>query len=98
MTKKSAAAFRAAVRKDFPSFLRRCMQTLSPSTQFLWNWHIDAMAYHLEQVRLGRIPRLIINIPPRSLKSTVSSVAFPAFVFGHDPTKRLITVSYGSDL
>jgi predicted phage terminase large subunit-like protein len=62
------------------------------------NWHIRALAYHLEQVRLGKITRLIINMPPRSLKSIVSSVAFPAFVLGHDPTKRLIAVSYGSDL
>jgi hypothetical protein len=36
--------------------------------------------------------------PPCSLKSLVSSVAFPAFVLGHDPTERLIAVSYGSDL
>ena len=62
------------------------------------NWHIEAMAYHLEQVRLGRIKRLIINLPPRYLKSLVTSVAFPAFVLGHDPTKRLIVASYGSDL
>jgi predicted phage terminase large subunit-like protein len=64
----------------------------------LMNWHIEAMAYHLEQVRLGRIKRLIINLPPRYLKSLVTSVAFPAFVLGHDPTKRVIIVSYGSDL
>jgi hypothetical protein len=62
------------------------------------NWHIEAMAYHLEQVRLGKINRLIINSPPRYLKSLVTSVAFPAFVLGHDPTKRLIVVSYSSDL
>ena len=62
------------------------------------NWHIEAMAYHLEQVRRGRIKRLIINLPPRYLKSVVTSVAFPAFVLGHDPTKRLIVASYGSEL
>jgi predicted phage terminase large subunit-like protein len=62
------------------------------------NGHIEAMAYHLEQVRLGRIRRLIINLPPRYLKSVVTSVAFPAFVLGHEPTKRLIVASYGSDL
>jgi predicted phage terminase large subunit-like protein len=92
------ATVRAIVRNDFSSFLRRCMQTLNPSTRLFWNWHIEAMAYRLEQVRLGKITRLIINIPPRSLKSTVGSVAFPAFVLGHDPAKRLIAISYGSDL
>ena len=49
-------------------------------------------------MRLGRIRRLIINMPPRSLKSISASVAFPAFVLGHDPTKRIISVSYGQEL
>ena len=62
------------------------------------NGHICAIAYCLEQIRLGKIKRLIINVPPRSLKSLMCSVAFPAFVLGHDPSKRLIAVSYGADL
>jgi len=62
------------------------------------NWHICAIAHALEQVRLGKIRRLIITVPPRSLKSIMCSVAFPAFVLGHDPTKRLIVASYSADL
>ena len=62
------------------------------------NWHIRRLAYYLEQVRLGRIKRLIINLPPRFLKSVISSIAFPAFVLGHDPTKRLLVISYGLEL
>jgi hypothetical protein len=37
-------------------------------------------------------------MPPRSLKSVTASVAFPAFVLGHDPTRRIICVSYSGDL
>jgi predicted phage terminase large subunit-like protein len=88
----------AICRTDFVSFIRKCFHSLAPGSPFLMNWHICALAYHLEQVRLGKIRRLIINMPPRSLKSIVSSVAFPAFMLGHDATKRLIAVSYGSDL
>jgi predicted phage terminase large subunit-like protein len=62
------------------------------------NWHIHAIIYCLEQVRLGNIKRLIINMPPRSLKSMISSVAYPAFVLGHEPTKRIIVVTYGTEL
>lgn len=62
------------------------------------NYHIQAIAYHLELVRLGKIKRLIINVAPRSLKSLMTSVAWPAFVLGHNPSKRLIVVSYGADL
>jgi predicted phage terminase large subunit-like protein len=87
-----------ACRQDFVSFIRMSCDLLMHGEPLLMNWHIEAMAYHLEQVRLGRIKRLIINLPPRYLKSLVTSVAFPAFVLGHDPTKRVIIVSYGSDL
>ena len=87
-----------ACRQDFVSFIRMAYDLLPHSEPLSMNWHVEAMAYHLEQVRLGRIKRLQINFPPRHLKSLVTSVAFPAFVLGHDPTKRLIVTSYGSDL
>jgi len=88
----------AACRTDLASFTRRCFQLLAPGSRFQMNWHIPAMAYRLEQVRRGIIRRLVINAPPRTLKSLMSSVAFPAFVLGHDPTKHVIGVSYASDL
>jgi hypothetical protein len=88
----------AACRTDLASFVRMCFNTLEPGKSSGTNWHIEALAWRLEQVWRGEIKRLIINIPPRSLKSLACSVAFPAYVLGHDPTKRLITVSYGSDL
>src|SRR6266566_7394135 len=94
----SKALLDAICRNDFPSFTRKCFHSLSPGSPFLTSWHMSALAYRLEQVRLGEITRLIINMPPRSLKSIMCSVAFPAFVLGHDPTKRLVAISYSSDL
>jgi predicted phage terminase large subunit-like protein len=88
----------AACRKDFVSFVRKSFHVLAPSAIFHMNWHICAIAHQLEKVRRGITKRLIITVPPRSLKSLMCSVAFPAFVLGHDPTKRLIVVSYGADL
>jgi hypothetical protein len=85
-------------RVDFVSFIEAVFNLLNPGRCFLMNWHILALAYYLEQVRLGRIKRLIINLPPRFLKSLISSIAFPAFVHGHDPTKRLLVISYGLEL
>ena len=98
MLSPSTAHVNAACRKDFVSFVRKVFHVLNPSSTFHMNWHIRAIAHHLEQVRLGNIKRLIITVPPRSLKSIMCSVAFPAFVLGHDPTKRLIVVSYSADL
>jgi hypothetical protein len=94
----SMAHVNAACRTDFVSFVRKSFHVLNPSAIFHMNWHICAIAYCLEQVRLGKIKRLIITMPPRSLKSIMCSVALPAFVLGHDPTKRLIAVTYSADV
>src|SRR5207302_3901331 len=88
----------AICRTNLTSFSRKCFELLNPGTQIQMNYHIEMLAYYLEQVRLGRITRLIINLPPRSLKSIMSSVAFPAFVLGHDPTKRIVGISYSTEL
>jgi predicted phage terminase large subunit-like protein len=87
-----------ACRLDFVSLIEAAFNLLNPGRSFFMNWHIRVLAYYLEQVRLGRIKRLIINLPPRFLKSLIASIAFPAFVLGHDPTKRLLVISYGLDL
>jgi predicted phage terminase large subunit-like protein len=88
----------ALCRSDFASFVRKVFYILAPHGSLHANFHIYAMAYHLELVRRGIIRRLIICLPPRSLKSIVASVAFPAFVHGHDPSKRIIGASYNFDL
>jgi len=88
----------ALLRSNLHSFVRKAFTTVSPGEQFLPNWHLEALCYHLELVRIGKIRRLKIEVPPRSLKSVCASVAFPAFVLGHDPTAKIITVSYSNDL
>lgn len=93
-----AAAAEAALRSNLASFTREVFLTLNPSVTYLGNWHIRAIAHELEKVRRGETKRLIIALPPRSLKSISASIAFPAFIHGHDPTKHVICVSYGQDL
>jgi hypothetical protein len=88
----------AMCRTDFASFVQRSFHSLRPGRPFFPNGHIYAVAFHLEQVRRGKIRRLIINMPPRSLKSLMTSVAFPAYVLGLDPAAGLIVVSYSSEI
>jgi predicted phage terminase large subunit-like protein len=92
------ALLNAALRNNFRLFVERCFLTLNPGKKFLPNWHHQAIEQALEAVRLGETTRLIINLQPRSLKSLIVSVAYPAFVLGHDPTKRIYVISYGDDL
>src|SRR5882672_7668010 len=88
----------AVLRNDFCSFLRKCFNTIAPDTPFVENWHLHATAWELLRVRDGKVNRLIFNQPPRSLKSISVSVAYVAWVLGHDPTRRVIVVSYANDL
>jgi predicted phage terminase large subunit-like protein len=98
MPSASPALVNAACRADLVSFTRKCFDWLSPAATFQMNWHICAIAHYLEEVRRGNIKHLIITLPPRSLKSLMCSVAFPAFVLGHDPSKHFIVITYGADL
>ncbi len=86
------------IRGDFPSFIEQCFQTVSPGQRFLPNWHIEVIAEHLLACTRGEITRLIINMPPRALKSITVSVAWPAWLLGQAPESRIMTASYAQAL
>ena len=88
----------AILRSHLSWFIRKVFQTVAPGETYLHAWYIDAMAYELERVLRGETSRLLITIPPRHLKSICASVAFPAWVLGHDPTCNIICVSYSESL
>ena len=88
----------AIIGTDLYSFIRASFPIVSGGGEFLPNWHVEAMAYALTEVLGGRMRRLIITVPPRSLKSICASVALPAFALGHDPRRRIICVSYSEQL
>ncbi len=90
--------YKALLGIDFYAFIERCFHQLNPETQFLRSWHIEVMAARLDACRRGRIRRLIINVPPRSLKSLCASVALPAWILGHNPSGQVLCVSYAQDL
>ncbi|MGA0570046.1 phage terminase large subunit [Variovorax sp. VNK109] len=99
--KKSATdwdAFYAASKDDFHVFVKMAFKVLYPGTQFEENWHIDAIGHQLELARTGKRPRLIVNIPPRHLKTFIISIAWPAYILAHDPTAEIICVSYSTEL
>jgi|HubBroStandDraft_6_1064221.scaffolds.fasta_scaffold00472_18 predicted phage terminase large subunit-like protein len=96
--KLAPSDYRALLRRDLCAFIERCFYELNQTTKFMPNWHIEMIAAALEACQRGEVTRLDINEPPRSLKSLCVSVAFPAFILGHDPTAQIICVSYGQDL
>lgn len=90
--------FLQMLRSHFPAFIEQCFRTVEPGGQFRRSWYINAMARQLERCAIGEVRRLIINLPPRYLKSMCASVAFPAWLLGHDPSLRIIIVCYAREL
>jgi predicted phage terminase large subunit-like protein len=89
---------RAILATDFRAFVEYVFGLLRPGTPFKPNWHIDAMAHKASQVASGEVKRLIIAVPPRHLKSIIASVALPAWYLGHNPSERVVAVSYSAEL
>jgi predicted phage terminase large subunit-like protein len=90
--------YQAMLKLDFPSFVERTSYELNPEAVFRHGLYIELVASALQKCLDGGVKRLIINLPPRGLKSHMVSVALVAFALGHDPTKKFICASYGQDL
>ena len=93
-----ARLVRALLAQDLASFIIKTFATVDASSTFLPNWHITLIADHLTRAFTRDIKRLVITLPPRSLKSICASVAFPAWALGRNPALRVICASYGQDL
>ena len=98
MNALSVFEYEFLLRLDFMSFVERSFYELNPQTNFESSPFLELIAGKLEACRRGEIKRLIINLPPRSLKSHCASVAFPAWCLAHDPSAHIIAASYGQDL
>jgi predicted phage terminase large subunit-like protein len=92
------AEYGLLLRANLGLFVERVFAHLHPGTAFLPNWHLDLIASRLEDVYEGKTRRLIVNVPPRSLKSIMASVSFVAWALGHRPGLDVICASYGQDL
>jgi len=87
----------AVLRSDLRFFVRKVFHVVEPGKPYLPNWNVDAIVHRLMLVQFGKVTRLLVNQPPRSLKSICISVAFVAWLLGHDPSMRIIVASYSQD-
>jgi predicted phage terminase large subunit-like protein len=93
----AAKMYAHLLRHDLCAFIHRSFLEFEGS-EFHDNWHVEVLAAKLEDIRCGRCKRLILNVPPRHLKSFGASIVFPAFLLGHDPEKKILSVTYAQDL
>jgi predicted phage terminase large subunit-like protein len=93
LTKTEARAAKIAAEKvlserSLAHFIRFAWHVLEPGTPYLWNWHIEMIAKHLEAITAGvRVNqkvynRLLINVPPGAMKSLLVNVFWPAWEWG----------------
>jgi len=76
------AAERELCRRSLAAFARRAWKVLEPVAPLKWGWALDAICLHLEAVTDGRIKRLLMNVPPGSMKSLLTGVIWPAWEWG----------------
>lgn len=92
-----AVTLRHLARKDFSVFVQGAFRVLHDEP-LLRNWHIDAIAWQLMRLASGETRRLIITMPPRTMKSFIASVCLPAWLLGRNPGEKIICASYAQDL
>jgi predicted phage terminase large subunit-like protein len=88
----------ALLASNLTSFTEFAFGVVRPGVLFKPNWHFEAVTHKLSQVACGEVRRLIITLPPRSLKSLCTSVALPAWFLGRYPSERVVVVSYSDFL
>ena len=93
-----AEQVKALYRSSFTAFLRFAFRELNPSRPLVDTWHIDVLADTLERVAKGEITRLIINLPPRCLKSHAASIALPVWMHGRDPSLKIMSIAGSKEL
>ena len=88
----------AILRLDLSPFVRKVFATVSPNDAFKPNWHIDAIAHELTRCHAGVNRRLLITQPSRSPQVDLRLGRIPGLALGHDPTLRIMCVSYSESL
>ncbi len=84
--------------RSLREFVRQAWHIIEPMTPFVPGWHIDAIIDHLEAVSYGHIRNLLINVPPRHMKSLLVSVLWPAWEWTRWPERRWLFSSYAATL
>jgi predicted phage terminase large subunit-like protein len=84
--------------KSLRTYIRDSWHVIRPDDAFIDNWHIGAMCEQLEEISAGRLRKLMIWVPPGSMKTITVSVAWPTWEWTQHPQLRYMTCSYDMDL
>lgn len=92
-------------RGGLARFVKLAWKLVEPTQELVWNWHADLICEHLEACSRKEIRKLILNVPPGCMKSSLVSVFWPVWhwiadpdQFGGDPGARWFRGSYDGGL
>jgi predicted phage terminase large subunit-like protein len=83
---------------DLSAFFRASWLILHPGRKLVWSWHYDLLCEYLTLVKQRKLTRLIINVPPRTGKSTIATICFPCWTWATDPKHGFLCASYSGAL
>jgi predicted phage terminase large subunit-like protein len=87
-----------AMENDLTLFLKEAWKFLEPGRELTWSWHYDLICEYLTLVKQRKLRRLILNVPPRTAKSTIVTKCFPCWMWATDPTHEFLCASHSRDL
>lgn len=85
-------------KRSLYEFVKMAWSVIEPSSEFLDNWHIEEICRHLEGTYKGEVNRLVINVPPGSMKTLLTAVFYPAWLWIHEPSHRFLFIGYSLDV
>jgi len=97
LAKRELAKKYESERDDLYTFIKSYWAT-ERRENLVENWHIKLICEKLEKVHNREIKRLIINVPPRSLKTEIVSKAYPVWSMWKIPSKKFMWISYSASL
>jgi hypothetical protein len=89
---------RRKCEKSLEYFCERAWPIIEPGVAWVGGWHVTVLCLHLEAVSQGLIRRLLVNVPPRTSKSTIVSVMFPCWEWINHPSHKYLCASYSQVL
>lgn len=89
---------RELASRHLADFAKQAWHVLEPATPLKWGWALDAICEHLEAVTAGEIKRLVINVPPGTMKSLLASVIWPAWEWIKRPELRYLSTAHKQEL
>lgn len=88
------AAKAELAKRDLYEFVKQAWHVIDPGHPFVDNWHLELICRKLEAVTRREIRRLIINVPPRSGKSSIVCVLWPVWTWLQDASHQWLTISH----